>query len=84
MLRVNKARPVRPDLEPPRKLSAGLHASFVAEAIGLAFATGLHRSTDEFEMDPVTAQASPSILTRPRHSSDSADQDPLVLGAVYP
>jgi hypothetical protein len=28
----------------------------VAEAIGLAFTTGLHRSTKDFNMDPVTLQ----------------------------
>ncbi|KAK4941607.1 hypothetical protein LTR10_018484 [Elasticomyces elasticus] len=31
-------------------------SSFVAEAVGLAFTTGLHRSTKEFNMDPVTLQ----------------------------
>ncbi|WWC73361.1 uncharacterized protein I206_107328 [Kwoniella pini CBS 10737] len=39
-----------------RNASAGVASSFVAEAIGLAFATGLHRSTDDFRMDPVTMQ----------------------------
>nr|XP_019047902.1 hypothetical protein I302_04522 [Kwoniella bestiolae CBS 10118]OCF26832.1 hypothetical protein I302_04522 [Kwoniella bestiolae CBS 10118] len=39
-----------------RNASAGIASSFVAEAIGLAFATGLHRSTDDFRMDPVTLQ----------------------------
>ena len=34
----------------------GLVSSFVAEAVGLAFTTGLHRSTKEFNMDPVTLQ----------------------------
>ncbi|KIV97515.1 hypothetical protein PV10_01262 [Exophiala mesophila] len=36
--------------------SAGSVSSFVAEAVGLAFTTGLHRSTKEFNMDPVTLQ----------------------------
>ncbi|WWC64303.1 uncharacterized protein I303_106913 [Kwoniella dejecticola CBS 10117] len=39
-----------------RNGSSGIASSFVAEAIGLAFATGLHRSTDDFRMDPVTMQ----------------------------
>ncbi|OCF34177.1 hypothetical protein I316_04127 [Kwoniella heveanensis BCC8398] len=39
-----------------RSSSAGIASSFLAEAIGLAFATGLHRSTDDFRMDPVTLQ----------------------------
>ncbi|WVQ94815.1 hypothetical protein IAU59_001898 [Kwoniella sp. CBS 9459] len=39
-----------------RSSSAGIASSFLAEAIGLAFATGLHRSTDDFRMDPVTVQ----------------------------
>ncbi|WRT68787.1 uncharacterized protein IL334_005767 [Kwoniella shivajii] len=39
-----------------RNTSTGIASSFVAEAIGLAFATGLHRSTDTFRMDPVTMQ----------------------------
>jgi hypothetical protein len=38
----------------------GSVSSFVAEAVGLAFTTGLHRSTKEFNMDPVTLQVSPS------------------------
>lgn len=36
--------------------SASSVSSFVAEAVGLAFSTGLHRSTTEFHMDPVTLQ----------------------------
>ncbi|KAI1616434.1 fungal-specific transcription factor domain-containing protein [Exophiala viscosa] len=36
--------------------SASSVSSFVAEAVGLAFTTGLHRSTKEFNMDPVTLQ----------------------------
>ncbi|KAF1814417.1 hypothetical protein P152DRAFT_512783 [Eremomyces bilateralis CBS 781.70] len=36
--------------------SASSVSSFVAEAVGLAFTTGLHRSTNEFKMDPVTLQ----------------------------
>ncbi|EXJ84012.1 hypothetical protein A1O3_04679 [Capronia epimyces CBS 606.96] len=36
--------------------SASAVSSFVAEAVGLAFTTGLHRSTKEFNMDPVTLQ----------------------------
>lgn len=36
----------------------GSVSSFVAEAVGLAFTTGLHRSTKEFNMDPVTLQVS--------------------------
>ncbi|WVF67228.1 hypothetical protein IAT40_001976 [Kwoniella sp. CBS 6097] len=39
-----------------RSSSAGIASSFLAEAIGLAFATGLHRGTDDFRMDPVTLQ----------------------------
>ncbi|WVQ64065.1 uncharacterized protein L199_002224 [Kwoniella botswanensis] len=39
-----------------RNASTGVASSFVAEAIGLAYATGLHRSTDDFRMDPVTMQ----------------------------
>ncbi len=34
----------------------GAVSGFVAEAVGLAFTTGLHRSTREFNMDPVTLQ----------------------------
>ncbi|KAF4126552.1 Fungal trans [Geosmithia morbida] len=36
--------------------SPGSASIFVAEAVSLAFATGLHRSTVEFRMDPVTLQ----------------------------
>ncbi|OKL61515.1 hypothetical protein UA08_03104 [Talaromyces atroroseus] len=39
-----------------RNSSTGPVSSFVAEAIGLAFTTGLHRSTTDFKMDPVTLQ----------------------------
>ncbi|WVQ81680.1 hypothetical protein IAT38_003805 [Cryptococcus sp. DSM 104549] len=39
-----------------RTSAAGDTSSFVTEAIGLAFTTGLHRSTREFNMDPVTLQ----------------------------
>lgn len=39
----------------------GSVSSFVSEAVGLAFATGLHRSTREFKMDPVTLQVSHSF-----------------------
>ncbi|KAF7561742.1 hypothetical protein G7046_g2399 [Stylonectria norvegica] len=37
-------------------LVLGSVSSFIAEAVGLAFTTGLHRSTVEFKMDPVTLQ----------------------------
>ncbi|KAL7422060.1 hypothetical protein Q5752_003835 [Cryptotrichosporon argae] len=37
-------------------VAGGAHASLVAGGVGLALATGLHRSAAEFAMDPVTAQ----------------------------
>jgi len=44
---------------------SGSLSSFIAEAVGLAFTTGLHRSTVEFKMDPVTLQVSvPLTLKR--------------------
>ncbi|QKX55394.1 uncharacterized protein TRUGW13939_02487 [Talaromyces rugulosus] len=39
-----------------RNNSTGPVSTFVAEAIGLAFTTGLHRNTRDFKMDPVTLQ----------------------------
>ncbi|WVQ72168.1 hypothetical protein IAR50_001713 [Cryptococcus sp. DSM 104548] len=39
-----------------KKSSAGEASSFVSEAIGLGFTTGLHRNASEFQMDPVTSQ----------------------------
>ncbi|RAO70505.1 uncharacterized protein BHQ10_006517 [Talaromyces amestolkiae] len=45
-----------------RTSSTGPVSSFVAEAIGLAFTTGLHRSTKDFNMDPVTLQGRPPLI----------------------
>lgn len=39
-----------------RELSAGVASSYIGEAIGLAYAAGLHKSYEGFNLDPITTQ----------------------------
>lgn len=64
--------------------SLGSVSSFVAEAIGLGFTTGLHRSIRDFKMDPVTLQvAIRPLAEKVEMLTGLADPYTPFLGFIY-